>query len=295
MAQMPSPATISAPEIRCQLISSVDIPAVVALLRKGFEDQRDGQFWEHMFLELSQLHVPDDVPRFGYMLEHRGRPVGVLLLISGPARAKDNRRCNPSSWYVEPEYRAFASLLVSRALRDRAMTYMNVSPAPHTWPILEIQGFRRYVEGLFVSVPSLSGPPSEDVAVVEATAFEDFTQDPFERELLVTHARLGCVSVWCKTSKGAYPFVFRTRMLRHVVPCFQLVYCREIAEFVRLARPLGWYLLRRGRPFVLVDANGPVPGLVGRYCSGLGVKYYKGPYPPRLGDLSYTETSLFGV
>ncbi len=229
------------------------------------------------------------------MLEHHGRPVGVLLLISGPVRPGDNRRCNPSSWYVEPEYRAFASLLVSRALCDKTMTYMNVSPAPHTWPILEIQGFRRYVDGLFVSVPSLSASPNEDVTVVEATGFEDFTQSSFERELLITHARLGCVSVWCKSSKGAYPFVFRARMLRHVVPCFQLVYCREIAEFVRLARPLGWYLLRRGRPFVLVDANGPVPGLAGSYCSGLGVKYYKGPHAPRLGDLSYTETSLFGV
>ena len=51
-------------------------------------------------------------------------------------------RCNLSSWYVEPSFRAYAPLLVSQALRHKHVTYLNVSPAPHTLPIIEAQGFR---------------------------------------------------------------------------------------------------------------------------------------------------------
>jgi len=43
----------------------------------------------------------------------------VLLLIASEA-VDDVRRCNVSSWYVEPEYRVYGTLLVRRALRGRA-------------------------------------------------------------------------------------------------------------------------------------------------------------------------------
>jgi hypothetical protein len=44
-----------------------------------------------------------------------------------------------------------------------------------------------------------------------------------------------------------------------------LIYCGDIANFVRFAGPIGRYLALRGRPLVIVDANGPIPGLVGVY------------------------------
>jgi hypothetical protein len=292
---MHAPLQVPSALIRCRSIVPGDVPAVISLLDKGFKAERSRVFWNRMFDELGRLSSPGETPKYGYVLEHGEKLVGVLLLICGPSPSEEHNRCNVSSWYVEPEFRAFAALLSSRALRDKAMTYLNVSPAPHTWRILEMQGFRRYVDGMFVSLPFLSAPPREDVAVVRADALEDGMLDPFERDLLATHARLGCVSVCCKSSRGVHPFVFRRRMLRRVVPCFQLVFCRELGEFVHFARPLGRYVSRHGRPLVLVDANGPVPGLVGRYCEASGVKYYKGPHAPRLGDLSYTETSLFGV
>jgi hypothetical protein len=47
-------------------------------------------------------------------------------------------------------------MLVSRALRHKDVTYVNVSPAPHTRPIIEAQGFARYCDGIFVAVPMLT-------------------------------------------------------------------------------------------------------------------------------------------
>jgi hypothetical protein len=101
--------------------------------------------------------------------------------------------------------------------------------------------------------------------------------------------------VWCETAERAYPFVFRPRLVKAVIPCAQLIYCRDIADFVRFAGPLGRFLARRGRPLVILDANGRIPGLVGLFSRGSMPKYFKGPQRPRLGDLAYTEYALLGV
>ena len=76
--------------------------------------------------------------------------------------------------------------------------------------------------------------------------------------------------------------------------CAKLIYCRDIHEFVRFARPVGRYLIARGRPFVIINSNGPIPGLVGKYFGDKTPKYFKGPDQPRLGDLAYTEVVMFG-
>jgi hypothetical protein len=74
----------------------------------------------------------------------------------------------------------------------------------------------------------------------------------------------------------------------------QLVYCRDTAELSRCAGAIGRFLLLRGRPVLIVDANGPLPGLVGFYSESRGRKYFKGPHPPRLADLTETELVLYG-
>ena len=93
----------------------------------------------------------------------------------------------------------------------------------------------------------------------------------------------------------AYPFVFRPRLVKGFIPCAQLIYCRDIADFARFAGPIGRYLARRGRAIVIVDANGPIPGLIGIFRRGSKPKYFKGPQRPRLGDLAYTEYAILGV
>ena len=116
-----------------------------------------------------------------------------------------------------------------------------------------------------------------------------------QRDLLVEHAGYGCISLWCATPERAYPFVFRPRIVKSVISCAQLIYCRDVADVARFAGPIGRYLALRGRPFVIIDANGPIPGLIGKYFDDTMPKYFRGPARPRLGDLAYTEAALFGV
>jgi hypothetical protein len=123
----------------------------------------------------------------------------------------------------------------------------------------------------------------------------DAPHAPFERDLLAAHAGYGCIGFWCVTRERAHPFVFRPRIVKRVVPCAQLIYCADVADVVRFAGPVGRFLALRGRPFVVIDANGPIEGLLGRYVDGTMPKFFRGPVEPRLGDLAFTETALFGM
>src|SRR5215813_5236749 len=108
--------------------------------------------------QAARRDVPQGYPRFGYMLDHQGSPVGVLLLIYSLREADGESavHCNLSSWYVEPAFRNYAPMLTSIAQRHKDVSYFNISPAHWTWPIIEAQGFRAYCKGLFFSFPALS-------------------------------------------------------------------------------------------------------------------------------------------
>src|SRR5277367_4947394 len=182
--------------IRCRQIDESDVPAVAELLWRGFPN-RNRQFWHHALDELTRREPPPDLPKYGYLLETDGVAVGVILVICSTMRVDGTSapRCNLSSWYVEPAFRTYAPLLVSQALRHKEVTYLNVSAAPHTWPIIEAQGFSRYSDGIFIALPALAlGGAKADV--FDARRQPSVPFDTFERDTLVQHAAHGCISIW---------------------------------------------------------------------------------------------------
>jgi hypothetical protein len=279
-------------------IGETDIPSIATLLVRGFP-KRNREFWLRALGQLSRRQPTWGLPKYGYVLESDGQAVGVVLVISSASRTNDmaSARCNLSSWYVEPQYRSYAAMFRSGVVANSAVTYLNISAGRHIWPIIEAQGFLRYCDGIFIAVPMLiglfsSGPPVE---VYRASPSPKVDFDPYDQKVLLEHAGYGCISLWCATSDFAYPFVFRWRLIKGVIPCAQMIYCRDIAEFARFAGPIGRFPALRGMPLVLVDANGSIAGLVGKYFGDRMPKYFKGPDRPRLGDISYTESALWGV
>jgi hypothetical protein len=234
------------------------------------------------------------------MLDHAGAPVGVLLLIYSDrgTSGTEELRCNLSSWYVEPTFRNYAPMLTKIAQRLEEVTYVNISPARWTWPIIEAQGFRAYCKGLFLSVPLLSRADNRvRIEAIAANATEIDGLPSREAELLMRHARHGCLSLVLHTPRGPVPFVLQQVRIRRgfiAPPAMQLIYCRDIADYVACAGLIGRLLLARGKISVILDANAPVPGLVGVYTERRGRKYAKGPVRPRLGDLSDTELVIYG-
>ena len=282
--------------LRCREIGSADIGRIADLLTRGFP-KRTREFWLRALRRLSEHSVPVGFPQYGYMLECDGTPVGVILLIcSSISVAGDQRvRCNVSSWYVEPAYRIYSTILVSHALKRQPATYFNITPAPWTFPILKAQGYEQYCSGRFIAVPALScrlwGACVTPVAP-NTRADEDLSSS--ELDLLLKHAAFGCISVTCSWAKRKHPFILLPRRKSRLIPFAYLAYCRQVDDFVRFAGPLGRFLAVRGFPLVVIDANGPIEGLVGWYSDG-SPKYFKGGDPPRLGDIAYSERALFGV
>jgi hypothetical protein len=282
--------------IRPRQISEADIPEVVNLLTRGYKYERSHRFWEKVLAGLTRRQVPAGFPRYGYVIDSGGKLVGVLLMIFSTIWKGETAsvRCCVSGWYVDPSFRAYAPLLAARAHWAKNVTVLNVTAAPHTHKMVEAFGFNKYGEGVFAAIPILA-PMPKDVAV-RVVGVHDEPDAPFDRhdrELLLEHADFGCISLWCVTDKQAYPFVFRSRWVKHL-PCTQLIYCRNVEDFVRFARPIGLHLARKLQLLVILDANGPVPSRFGIYLRRWP-RYFRGPERPRTGDLAYTETALFGI
>ena len=289
---------MSARKIRCREIAAADVDAVADLLMRGFPG-RPRRYWLIGLQRQAARKVPSGYPQYGYLLEAAGAVVGVLLLMYSEKAvgAELALSCNVASWYVEPQFRNQASLLSAIALKHKHVTYVNVTPAPATWKILEAQGYKRYCNGLFLAAPALTrGGGVISVVAADSAKPDDLSQNEFD--LLVRHAGYGCLSLICRTPRGAMPFVlapFRIRQGRIGLPAMQLISCRSIDEFVCCAGAVGRFLLAHGKPLVIVDANGPIEGLVGFYSAARGQKYFRGPNPPRLADLADTEFALYGI
>src|SRR5262249_6826441 len=132
-------------------IADADIDPVINLLARGFPNPR--RYWEVGLGRLRRRPVPPNVPRYGYLLEANGKPVGVILLISSQRSIgyRQELFSNFSSWYVEPAFRSHATQLLKRALTNKQATFLSISPAGHVRPIYEALGFKRYSGGQFLA------------------------------------------------------------------------------------------------------------------------------------------------
>lgn len=284
-------------DVLYRLITDDVIGQVVDCLQRGFPE-RPRSYWVEAFERMSRRAAIEDYPRYGYALAAKGQIVGVLLLIFSrrEGEAEGGVRCNLSSWCVDKEYRSHALLLHMMAVKHKEATYLNISPAEHTRGTIEALGFRRFTNGQMFLAPILSTPQrSVRVSAFTADGPDSALLCQSERQILADHAALGCRALVCVKDGAAYPFVFQDRVVfRRLIPCPHLIYCRSIDEFVRFASPIGRHLLFRTGPFCVIDATGPMEGLVGRYFPERVPKYFKGPVPPHVGDLSYTELVIFG-
>jgi hypothetical protein len=285
---------------RFREILDSDLDAIGDLLTRGFQ-HRSRDYWMRGLHHQDTRPLPAGAPRYGYLLEHQGAPVGCLLMIysSKIIDGETATCCNVSSWYVDPAFRNYAALFASMTQKRKDITYFNITPAVATWPILEAQGFMPYCRGLYFSLPALSRG-GRDITIETVTPKTPSVAGlpAADIEMLKRHAEYGCLSLVCRTAETELPFIFFSlRKRRGIIPlpAMQLGYCRGIADYIDCAGAIGRYLLLRGKPIIIVDATGPLAGLPGLYSEARGRKYYKGPHQPRLGDLADTELAIYGM
>ncbi|RWB33586.1 MAG: hypothetical protein EOQ42_04645 [Mesorhizobium sp.] len=270
---------------------------MVDCLCRGFPE-RDRSYWTQALIRLSQRPAVADFPQYGLALEKADRIVGVVLTLYTRYRRQegDEIRCNLSSWSVDEEFRPYAIKLITTILKQRDVTYTNVSPAPATLKHNLALGFRLFSSGQFAFLPLFSSV-QRSCRVLEARPdlAEMAMLSDSERYILSEHAALGCLSLICICDGAAFPFVLMPRrILRGLIPSYQVIYCRSLADLSRCAGAVGRFLLRSGILLCVVDAKEPIAGLFGWYRPNRGLKYFKGPRPPSLGDLTFTELVIFG-
>jgi hypothetical protein len=285
---------------RFREILDSDLDAIGDLLTRGFQ-HRSRDYWMRGLRHQGVRPLPPGAPRYGYLLEDNGGPVGCLLMIysSKIIDGEIATCCNVSSWYVDPAFRNYAALFASMTQKRKEITYFNITPAVATWPILEAQGFVPYCRGLYFSMPALSrGGRGMTVEAVTSSTPSVAGLPDADLEMLKRHAQYGCLALVCRTAEAVLPFIFFSlRKRRGIIPlpALQLGYCRSIADYIDCAGAIGRYLLWRGKPIIIVDATEALAGLPGIYSEARGRKYYKGPHRPRLGDLADTELAIYGM
>jgi hypothetical protein len=266
--------------VRCRAIAQSDLDGLADLLTRGFP-RSHREYWTTGFARWKELPVIEGVPRFGYVLDGGQGPVGVILLIS--SKRGDQIISNLSSWYVEPQWRTHSTLLISMATKLKHVTYLNASPAPHTWRTLQAQSFAPYNFGRSL-VFGLPGRGTVSDIIPDALP---------EAQLLRDHRAMGKVALVVERDGIVSPFVFKPRRLdKPPVPVVDVMFCRGPEDFRRCLPALARYFLPRGRIGFLID--GDMPGTLSHYAEGKEPRYFKGPYRPVLGDLAYTEKVLFG-
>lgn len=270
---------------------------MVDCLCRGFPE-RDRSYWTQALTRMSKRPAVAEFQKYGFALEKADRIVGVVLTLYTRYQGQDGDeiRCNLSSWSVDAEFRPYGAKLVTTILRQRDVTYTNISPKPATLKANWALGFRPFSNGQFAFLPALNSVPrSCRVLEVRPDLAELAMLPDSERYILLEHATLGCLSLICICDGEAFPLVLIPRRIVHrLVPCYQVVYCRSLADLSRCAGAMGRFLLRRGILLCFVDAKESIAGLVGWYRPNKGLKYFKGPKPPSPGDLTFTELVMFG-
>jgi hypothetical protein len=267
-----------------RLIEESDKDEVVRLLSEGFP-RRSVEYWTGAWGRLAQLSPPLGSPKYGHVIVAQGIIVGVILVLTLKVTNEggSKTRANLSSWYVKPSHRSVATLLLSRACKNKDVTYLNVSAATHTYAICEALGFKRYSEGQIAAFLLLS-KPAKGLVIREYSGWDSGLTE-LENQTMQDHRGYGCICLVGTDGKESQPFIFVSRRIKGWLPAVQLIYCRSPKTFASYAKRIGLYFAFRATFFCLLDACGSMRGIKGRYYNGRSPKYYKGPVLPQLVKL----------
>ena len=277
------------------MLEAADLAGAEACLVRHFPE-RPAEFWRIGLQRLATRECPADFPRYGYCLAAGDGIVGVLLQIYSVRNLASGSQtlCHLSSWCVDANYRTMAPVLSIAATKRRDVTYVNISPAVHTRRGIEALGFKRFSQGQMIFAPILSRrrTGARIVSWAKDSAASRLLPE-IEQQILTDHVSFGCRAFIGLLDGAAYGFVtVKAKFLRGRLPCEHVIYCRSAGALATFAGAIGTYLASRATVLCIVDANEPIDGLVGRFVGNREPKYFKGPTPPALRDLAYSELAL---
>jgi len=274
-------------------IAEADLPAVITLMCESFP-RRDRAYFEAGLRRLAAREIPEGCETYGYLIDDDG-PKGAVLAISSWHGPPDARQLfvNISTWCVAPSHRGeMARELYRRAgARDDAVN-TNLSAALHTLKTLDRFNFRPWTTGQFAGFAFRSRRSRAAALTPEQALARGMPEHQFRK--LDDHRKLGCLTVCLEANGRIVPLVLLRRQIQRIVPAAQLIYCEDVAWLLDHGGALMWWLRLRGRTGLILDSNGPPPGMLGRFYPGKAGKYIRGQDPAIDVDHTYSEMVYLG-
>lgn len=275
-------------------ISEADLPEAIRVLCEGFP-HRSPAYWQSGLNQLARLDAPAHTVRFGHAMFVKRTMRGVILCIPSVHKygAVAQTFVNLSSWCVDPSHRGRSALqLYAQASSGHVdLTYTNLSATAHTLKAVVARGFQQWTAGQMLCV-GIRSSPGRKRFVPSDQARSAGLAEPVAR-ILADHAKFGCFAFCLETSTKLIPLIFLRRRVKSI-PVAQLIYCESLDELISNGLAVSAWFAARGYPAMLVDTNGPVAGLLGKYFPGRAGKFFKGPAPRLDVEHTYTEMVYFG-
>jgi len=259
-----------------QPIDDVNLGQAVDLLARGFP-RALRHFWERGVERVARYNASHGRPGIGQLLMAGGKPTGVVLTLhslSQPTRGTRQMVTNLSSWYIDPEHRHLAPLMLRNMVRSKEMVFTDLSPSDRVIPMLAPLGFRPLNAGLTaIALPFAAlRPPRGHV-----TGLEDVDRqalDPSTLTQLEQHAQFGAIAAVLYANGRPNPLLFIERTIRKL-PAVQLVYCEDNSVFRAHLQDIARFLLGKRKLLLVMDIppDGQAPGLP---FPRRGMKFAKG-------------------
>ena len=246
------------------------------LLERGFPRRRRRD-WEDG-IERVRAFNPGGADPIGHLLVKKNRPAGVLLTLRGqsaPPAGVPFKVTNLSSWYVEPEHRMLAPLMLRDVVREPGTVFTDFTPSDRVIPMLPAFGFKplnRGISAISLAVAALKATPH--ARVYDLANLPTHAPEPAVRALLERHAQQGAIAGVLNVADAWHPLLFLPRHLR-CLPTAQLIYCQSNATMIEHLAAVARFLLKKGKLVLLLDIppRGDVPGT---YFLNRGMKFAKG-------------------
>ncbi|MCZ8187056.1 MAG: hypothetical protein O9308_11790 [Beijerinckiaceae bacterium] len=232
----------------------------IALLDEGFPE-RGSDFWQRSLQRLFDWpgNALAGYPPGFFWLE-KEQPVGILLTPASPRRGSGDRVVvNVSSWYLRPDVRWKAPLMLRAVFRDPGPIFTDLTPTPDVQAMLPAFGFHPVNPGIGLQLtPLLALRPGGDVRVrawEPEDGLDGITPPP---ELIAHHRDRGFPTLVIEQGQARHLCVFRPFRYRSLPAAFA-VFIGSHAVLPAAWPALARHLLARGCLVVQCDVRAGKP------------------------------------
>lgn len=276
-------------------IDNSNLAAALDLLVRGFP-RRSRAFWERAVTQIIRYNASSEQNSIGQLLVVKGSTAGVMLTLRSQIFGTDGRPrnvTNLSSWYVEPEHRLLAPLMLREMVCDRAAVFTDLTPSKEVVRMLPAFGFKPLNAGISAIPLPLAALHTQGSSRV--LSFDEMAPGALtEREvkLVERHVAFGATAAVLSVDGRHLPLLFVSRKVRQL-PIAELIYCTDTVLLMKELGAIARFLLKQGKLGLFVDIplDFKVPGA---HFVGRGLKFAKGEWPVKGTDYAGSELLLLG-